>query len=52
MGDEYTEQHLQRIYSAYRRLSSAYPTPTLVLRHKGLSVGEYTSVGLAKGDWK
>lgn len=52
MDDASTEQHLVRLYSAYRRLSSSGPVPTLVLRHQGLSVGEYSTAGLTKGDWK
>jgi hypothetical protein len=52
MAEGAAARHLDRIYAAYKRLSSWEPATILVLRHNGLSVGEYNSGGIAKGDWK
>lgn len=52
MDAQLTESYLERIHSAYKRIGSFSPTAILLVQHNGHSVGEYTSSGLANGEWR
>jgi hypothetical protein len=51
IGDGSTERHLGRLFAAYRGIASGRGS-VLLLQHRDLWVGEYTSTGLARGDWR
>jgi hypothetical protein len=52
MTSNATEPQLQRLFSAYSDMTSHSQASTILLQHGGQSVGEYTSPGLARGDWR
>jgi hypothetical protein len=47
-----TEPHLGRVFAGYRSVTSRSQGSTLLLQHGGQSVGEFTTHGLARGDWR
>jgi hypothetical protein len=52
MDAEYTDSHLERIYSGYKKVGSYSPSGLLLLVHDGHSVGEYSSARITKGVWQ
>jgi hypothetical protein len=52
MSSTSTEPQLGRLFAAYVRITSFSKGSTFLLQHGGQSVGEYTSTGLARGDWR
>jgi hypothetical protein len=47
-----TESQLGRLFAAYVRITSFSRGSAFLLQHGGQSIGEYTSTGLARGDWR
>jgi hypothetical protein len=52
MSSTSTEHQLGRVFAAYVSITSFSKASTFLLQHGGQSVGEYTSTGLARGDWR
>jgi hypothetical protein len=52
MTDPGTEFHLGRLLDGYRRTTGGNRSSILDLRHRGSKVGQFTVVGLTRGNWR